>query len=114
MSNLDLFGDALKIASAVLAKKSREDSQTWAAKSLSSTRDFQLFWWSKEIALVEIPLTNDLNALSGYFLISTDRRLPPLLEYSSSAPPLSRQIHEGHEQTLIDEGFSLKNSKLLY
>jgi hypothetical protein len=53
-----------------------------------------VFWWDDRLPLFEFPLYDPASQhSSGYLVVSSDRRLPPILEYSLEGTPLSTNLN---------------------
>lgn len=91
----DYLAESLNVAKAILNQKKLTEPLQWAHKVLAkeSPGQMKVFWWSDTIPLCEVPLFDLITrSQSGYMIVCGDRRLPPVLEYSSSGPTLSDQI----------------------
>jgi hypothetical protein len=83
-----------KTAEQSLAMMQQSDPDTWSGLQLSSepVDDRSVLWWHGELPLVEIALTDQGGAPSGYLLVSADERLPPILECATSGAPRTRTV----------------------
>ncbi len=71
------------------------DPKTWKdLKIASASNEIQnVFKWSSEINLYDIPLVNKkTRERSGYLLISESKELPPVIEYATEGLSLKEQI----------------------
>lgn len=117
MLNAQKLSDALQVADAFVSRKRRTDPTPWSAVHLTpiTLKTAAVFWWYGSIPLVEVPLTNASGTQSnGYLLVSTDRELPPILEYSLDGLPLSRQILQQLTPALARSNLSVLFSRFVF
>jgi hypothetical protein len=107
--------EAVDFAEAILKHKQVSDPSRWLHKTVLRSPEYATFWWNDAIPLIEIPLLDAITrAPNGYFLVSSDRRLPPLLEYTDSGASLSHQLNSLCMPALYQAELDWRPSKYRY
>jgi hypothetical protein len=115
MVSREIIAEAVDSAEQILKHKQRSDPARWIQKKVIALDEYSVFWWSDTIPLIEIPLLDCLKAApDGYFLVSGDKRLPPLLEHAPSGPPLSHQVKSVCMPALHHAQIDLQPAKFHY